>query len=120
MRACPVITGKLKFFDASKAEKMPGVKKIFAIDGDAGRGRGRHLLAGQDPPSMRSPTEWNIGELGKVSTETISAMLKEGLDAKEAFVGNKAGDAQKAIDGAAKKVEARLQLPTSITSPWSR
>jgi isoquinoline 1-oxidoreductase beta subunit len=38
-------------------------------------------------------------------------MLKEGLDAKEAFVGNKAGDAQKAIDGAARKVEAVYSFP---------
>src|ERR1044072_7499076 len=30
-------------------------------------------------------------------------MLKEGLDAGEAFVGNKVGDAKTAIDGAAKK-----------------
>ena len=38
-------------------------------------------------------------------------MLKEGLDASEAFVGNKAGDAKAAIDGAAKKVEATYAFP---------
>jgi isoquinoline 1-oxidoreductase subunit beta len=38
-------------------------------------------------------------------------MLKEGLDASEAFIGNKAGDAKAAIDGAAKKVEAVYAFP---------
>ena len=35
VRACPVIGGKLKSFDAAKVEKMPGVKKVVAIDGNA-------------------------------------------------------------------------------------
>ena len=110
VRACPVIGGKLKDFDASKAEKMPGVKKIFAIDGNA-------VVVVADTYWQAKTaldavtTNWDIGELGKVSTATITAMLKEGLEAKEAFVGNKAGDAQKAIDGAAKKVEAVYSFP---------
>lgn len=110
VRACPVIGGKLKDFDAAKAEKMPGVKKIFAIDGNA-------VVVVADTYWQAKTaldavtTNWDIGELGKVSTETINATLKEGLDAKEAFVGNKAGDAQKAIEGAAKKVEAVYSFP---------
>ena len=110
VRACPVIGGKLKSFDAAKVEKMPGVKKIVAIDGNA-------VVVVADTYWQAKtaldalPTNWDIGELGKVSSETITAMLKEGLDAEEAFVGNKAGDAQKAIDGAAKKVEAVYSFP---------
>ena len=38
-------------------------------------------------------------------------MLKEGLDADQAFVGNKAGDAKAAIAGAAKMVEAVYSYP---------
>ena len=34
-----------------------------------------------------------------VSSETIAATLREGLDAPEAFVGNKAGDAAAALKG---------------------
>ena len=49
--------------------------------------------------------------LGDVQQDQITAMLKEGLDATEAFVGNKAGDAKAAIDGAAKKVEAVYAFP---------
>ena len=38
-------------------------------------------------------------------------MLKEGLDAEQAFVGNKDGDAKAALAGAAKKVEAVYAYP---------
>ena len=110
VRACPVIGGKLKDFDAAKAEKMPGVKKIFAIDGNA-----VVVVADTYWQAKKAldavTTNWDVGDLGKVSTETINAMLKEGLEAKEAFVGNKTGDAQKAMDGAARKVEAVYSFP---------
>jgi len=110
VRACPVIGGKLKSFDAAKVEKMPGVKKVVAIDGNAvvvvadTYWTAHTAIAGL-------PIEWDVGELGKVSSETIAASLKEGLTASEAFVGNKAGDAKAAIDGAAKKVEATYSFP---------
>ena len=38
-------------------------------------------------------------------------MLKEGLDAEQAFVGNKNGDAKAALAGAAKKIEAVYGYP---------
>ena len=41
IKQCPVIGGKLKSFDATKVEKMPGVKKVVAIDNNAAWGRGQ-------------------------------------------------------------------------------
>src|SRR4029453_11875102 len=110
VRACPVIGGKLKSFDAAKVEKMPGVKKVVAIDGNA------VVVVADTYWNARTalaalPAEWDIGKLGEVQTETINAMLKEGLDATETFVGNKVGDAKTAIDGAAKKVTATYSFP---------
>jgi isoquinoline 1-oxidoreductase subunit beta len=89
---------------------MPGVKKVVAIDGNA------VVVVADTYWNARTalaalPAEWDIGKLGEVQTETITAMLKEGLDASEAFVGNKVGDAKAAIDGAAKKVEATYSFP---------
>jgi isoquinoline 1-oxidoreductase subunit beta len=110
VRACPVIGGKLKGFDAAKIEKMPGVKKVVGIDGNA-------VVVVADTYWRASkalaelPVEWDVGKLAEVQTETINAMLKEGLDASEAFVGNKVGDARAAIDGAAKKVTATYNFP---------
>ncbi len=110
VRACPVIGGKLKSFDAAKVEKMPGVKKVVAIDGNA------VVVVADTYWNARTalaalPTEWDVGKLGEVQSETITAMLKEGLGASEAFVGNKVGDAKAAIDGAAKKVTATYAFP---------
>ncbi|HYR65657.1 MAG TPA: molybdopterin cofactor-binding domain-containing protein, partial [Reyranella sp.] len=110
VHACPVIGGKLKSFDAARVEKMPGVKKVAAIDGNA------VVVVADTYWNARTalaalPTDWDVGKLGEVQTETIKAMLKEGLGASEAFVGNKVGDAKAAIDGAAKKVEATYSFP---------
>jgi isoquinoline 1-oxidoreductase beta subunit len=110
VRACPVIGGKLKSFDAAKVEKMPGVKKVVAIDGNA------VVVVADTYWNARTalaalPTDWDVGKLGEVQQETINAMLKEGLDAEQAFVGNKAGDAKAAIAGAAKKVTATYSFP---------
>jgi len=110
VRACPVIGGKLKSFDAARVEKMPGVKKVVAIDGNA------VVVVADTYWNARTalaalPTEWDVGRLGEVQQDTIKAMLKEGLDAEQAFVGNKVGDAKAAIAGAAKKVEATYSFP---------
>ena len=57
------------------------------------------------------PIVWDEGENAKVSSESIAAWLKEGLDADQAFVGNKGGDVKAALAGAAKKVEAVYAYP---------
>jgi isoquinoline 1-oxidoreductase beta subunit len=110
VHACPVHGGKLKSFDGAKVEKMPGVKKVLSVDGNA-------VVVVADTywnaktALEKLPVEWDVGKLGDVQQEQITAMLKEGLDATEAFIGNKAGDAKAAIDGAAKKVEATYAFP---------
>ena len=57
------------------------------------------------------PIVWDEGENAKVSSASIAAWLKEGLDAPEAFVGNDNGDAKAALASAAKKVEAVYAYP---------
>ncbi len=110
IKQCPVIGGKLKSFDAAKVEKMPGVKKVVAIDNNA------VVVVADTYWSARNavaavPVEWDTGKLGDVQQSDITAMLKEGLTATEAYVGNKVGDAKAAIDSAAKKVEATYSFP---------
>jgi isoquinoline 1-oxidoreductase beta subunit len=110
VKASPVIGGKLKSFDAARVEKMPGVKKVVAVDGNAVA-----VIAdtywNAKSALEKLPVEWDFGKLAAVQQDDITAMLKEGLGASEAFVGNKAGDAKAAIDGAAKKVEATYSFP---------
>ena len=110
VHACPVHGGKLKSFDGAKVEKMPGVKKVLSVDNNA-------VVVVADTywnaktALEKVPVQWDVGKSGDVQQDDITAMLKEGLNATEAFVGNKAGDAKAAIDGAAKKVEAVYAFP---------
>jgi len=110
VKACPVNGGKLKSFDAAKVEKMPGVKKVVSIDNNA------VVVIADTYWTARTalaalPVEWDVGKSGSVQQSDVTAMLKEGLTATEAYIGNKAGDAQAAIDGAARKVEATYAFP---------
>ena len=57
------------------------------------------------------------GRNAKVSSATIDAWLKEGLDADQAFIGNENGNAKEAIAKAAKKVEAVYGYPYQNHAP---
>jgi isoquinoline 1-oxidoreductase beta subunit len=110
IKACPVFGGKLKSFDAATAEGMPGVKKVVAV--------GDNAVAVVADTWWRAKTaldalaiEWDEGPNASLSSESIDKMLKEGLTAEQAFVGNQAGDVKAAMAGAAKKVEADYGFP---------
>ena len=110
IKACPVFGGKLKSFDAAQVEGMPGVKKVVAV--------GDNAVAVVADTWWRAktaldalPIEWDGGPNAALSSEGIDKMLKEGLTAEQAFVGNQAGDVKTAIAGAAKKVEADYGFP---------
>jgi isoquinoline 1-oxidoreductase beta subunit len=110
IKETPVPGGKVTSIDSAKAEKMSGVKKVLVIDGNA-------VVVVADTwyrakTALEAVTiNWDEGANAKVSSASIAAMLREGLDAQQAFVGNKAGDPDQAIAGAAKKVEAVYSYP---------
>jgi isoquinoline 1-oxidoreductase beta subunit len=110
VKASPVFRGKLKSFDAAKVEKMKGVKKVVQVD--------NHTVAVVADSWWRAktalealPIVWDNGENGKVTSESIAKWLKEGLDADQAFVGNKAGDVKAGLASAAKTVVAEYAYP---------
>jgi isoquinoline 1-oxidoreductase subunit beta len=110
IRDCPVFGGKLKNLDAAKAETMPGVKRVVRVGESAVAvvaDTWWHAKTALDAVNIT----WDEGENANVSSATIAAMLEEGLDAREAFVGNQKGDVKAAIAGAAKKVEAIYSYP---------
>ena len=108
--ACPVHGGKLKSFDAAKVLQMPGVKRAVQVGDDAVA-----VVADtwwQAKSALEAlPIVWDEGESAKVTSASIAELLAEGLDAGEAFVGNKQGDAKAAIAKAASKVEAVYSYP---------
>ena len=110
IRDCPVFGGKVKSFDAAKAERMPGVKKIVRVADSAiavVADTWWHAKTALDA----MPIQWDNGENAKVSSASIAEILKAGLNAEQAFVGNQNGDAKAAIAGAAKKIEAVYAYP---------
>jgi isoquinoline 1-oxidoreductase beta subunit len=110
VKACPVFGGKLKSFDAAAVERKPGVKRVVKID-DATVGVIADTYWQARSAIDALPIEWDEGPNAKVSSASIAELLKAGLDAEEAFVGNKNGDAKAAFAGAAKKVEAVYSYP---------
>ncbi len=110
IKECPVFGGKLKSFDAAAIEKRPGVKKVVRV-GDTAVAvvadtwwRAKSALAAM-------PVVWENGPNEKVSSESIAAILKAGLDAPEGVVGNSNGDARAAIASSARRIEAVYSYP---------
>ncbi len=110
IKDCPVFGGKVKSFDSASAMKMPGVKKVVQV-GDTAVAVVADTWWRANSALNAMAIEWDEGPNAKVSSATIAAVLKEGLDAKEAAVGNKVGDIEAALAGAAKKVTATYGYP---------
>jgi len=110
IKESPVFGGKLKSFDAAKVAGMPGVKKVVQ-SGDAAVAVVADTWWQAKTALEALPIVWDDGPNAKVSSASIAEMLKAGLDAPEAFVGNQQGDAKDAIAKAAKKVEAVYSYP---------
>jgi isoquinoline 1-oxidoreductase beta subunit len=100
----PVFGGTLKSYDASKVMGMRGVKQVVAdedwvaVVADNWWRANRALLA--------LPIEWDDGEHGDVSSESIMKFLRTGIDAVEVPVAREDGDVQSAFANAAKVIEA--------------
>jgi len=106
----PVRTGTIKSFDAAKVAGMPGVRKVVQV-GDSGVAVVADSFWRAHTALEALPIVWDPGEAGKVSSASIAEFLKTGLDAEQAFVGNKQGDAKLAIAGAVRKIEAVYNYP---------
>jgi isoquinoline 1-oxidoreductase beta subunit len=107
---CPVFGGKLKSFDASKIEKMTGVRHVFALDEQTvAVVADKFYLAKTALAAL--PIVWDEGPNAKVNSASIAELLKSGLDAKDAGIGQKFGDVETGLAKAAKVVEAVYGSP---------
>ena len=110
IKDCPVFGGKVKRFDAAAIAGKPGVKKVLQV-GDSAVAvvadtwwRAKSALAAL-------PIEWDHGPNAHLNSADIAAMLKEGLNAPDAVVGNSNGDARAALAAAPRKLEAVYAFP---------
>ena len=109
IKACPILEGTLKSFDASAAEAMPGVKKVVQLDNAVAVIAQTWWQANTALEAM--PIEWDGGKYANYSSEDIDALLDEGLKARETFTGNAGGDVAAAMKAAAQTLEAEYNFP---------
>jgi isoquinoline 1-oxidoreductase beta subunit len=106
---CPVFLGKVKSVDSAEAEAMRGVKGVVKGDGWVAVVADNWWRANVAAKKLK--IEWDEGANGAVSNDSISALFREGLDAKGLPTARKIGDAPGAIASAAKVVEAEYGSP---------
>jgi isoquinoline 1-oxidoreductase subunit beta len=110
IKQCPVFGGKLAGYDESKIAGRRGVKGVVKVDDSSVAvvaDTWWHAKTALDA----LPVTWNEGDGARASSATIAEHLKGGLTATNAYQYRNEGDALKAIDGAAKRVEAVYSTP---------
>src|SRR6266436_3201968 len=111
VKACPVFGGKLVSYDESKLSGRPGVHRVVKVN-DSTVGVVANTWWRAKTALDALPIVWDEGAGATQSSATIAARLKEGLTASgEPLAGWQEGDALKAIEGAAKKVQAVYSTP---------
>ena len=129
IKACPVFGGKVASFDDSEAKKMPGVKSVVEVDGNA------VAVVAETWWQAKTALEkvvinWDEGPNAKVSSADIDKSLTEGLTAdNDIFIGNQQGDVKAGLKNAAKTFEAVYSYPyqnhatmepMNSTAKWSK
>jgi isoquinoline 1-oxidoreductase beta subunit len=115
-KACPVHGGKLKSFDAAAVSGMRGVKQVLKVDDETVAVVADTFWRAKTALDAL-PVEWDEGQSGKVSSETITSLLREGLTADTAYVGNAVGDAKGALAKASRVIEADYSFPYQNHAP---
>lgn len=110
IKDCPVFGGKVKSFNAAAIQGRPGVKRVVPV-GDSAVAVVADTWWRAKTALDALPIEWDLGPNVKESSATVAAMLKAGLDAPEAVIGNQNGDAKAALASAARVIEAVYSYP---------
>jgi isoquinoline 1-oxidoreductase subunit beta len=110
IKDCPVFGGKVASYDEAKIAGLPGVRKVVKVKDTA--------VAVVADTWWRAktaldalPIVWDEGPNASVSSASIAEQLKQGLAATATNGDRRNGDALKAIESAAKKVEAVYSTP---------
>lgn len=123
---CPVLGGTIKSADLSKAKAIKGVSSVFVVDGIgdptvSGLSAGVAIVADSWWTANRARAaltiEWDNGPLATISSEQIAAQAaalaklapQQSITAK--------GDIDKALAGAAKRVDASYSYPYLAHAP---
>jgi isoquinoline 1-oxidoreductase beta subunit len=112
---CPTLGGTLLRFDASKAEKMPGVKKVFAVASYNGSPAGVAVIADSSHHARQAlaslSVDWNHGPNADLDSDQLMGRLAQTLDREEGFAYYKRGDVGAALAGASRTLSAEYRVP---------
>lgn len=110
VKACPSYGGKLRRFAAEAVLRMPGVTHVVPVGEEAVA-----VIAGswwQAKTALDAlPVEWDETPSAGLSTETMRATFRAGLDAGDIAIGHGIGDVDAALATAARRVEAEFEVP---------
>jgi isoquinoline 1-oxidoreductase beta subunit len=110
IKSCPVFGGTVKSYDEAKIAGRPGIKGVVKV-----RETGVAVVADtwyRAKSALEAlPIVWDDAANAGQSDATIAAHLREGFDAATNNGDRRNGDAVKAIEGAARKVEAIYSTP---------
>ena len=110
IKDCPVFGGKLKSYDEAVIAGRPGVKKVVRV-GDSAVAVVADTWWRAKTALDALPIVWDEGPNAKESSAAFAQVLKAGLDAKDAVIGNQVGDAPAALAKAARRIEAVYAYP---------
>lgn len=116
----PVLGGKLKGFDAAEALKVPGVVKVFALEGTPPPSEfmpvGGVVVVGRDTWAAIKgrnalKIDWDDGPHGSYDSEAFRTELEAAVKKPGGKVVRNEGDAYAALAGAATRYEADYYVP---------
>ncbi len=109
IRQCPVYKGALKAVDENSIAGMNGVRRVVRMDDAVAVIADSWWRAKRAVDALQ--VTWDDRGNGGVSTASIAAFVRGGLDAEPAQVGHKIGDAKAALAGAARTIQADYAVP---------
>jgi isoquinoline 1-oxidoreductase beta subunit len=105
---CPVFGGKVITFDATATKKIPGVKQVVQVSNGIAVVADSFWTALKGRKALK--VSFDEGPMARVSSEQI-ALEYEAAAKQEGQEARKDGDAEAALAGGAKAVEAVYQVP---------
>ncbi len=114
LERCPVFGGKVASFDATKAKAMPGVKNVVQISNGVAVLADNTWAAAEARKALS--ITWDEGARANTSSASLRQMFAD-LAQKPGASARKAGDANAAMAGAARKLEAVYEAPYLSHAP---
>jgi isoquinoline 1-oxidoreductase beta subunit len=107
---CPVFGGKVKKWDAGRAEQVKGVRKVLSIPSGVAVVAEGFWPARQGRDAL--VVEWDEGPLAGVNSVDIQQQLQAAVEqGKEGAVARQEGDVGQALKSAVKTLEAVYEVP---------